>query len=137
MKRILLILATFCIHYLLVQFGDQFTNPFGFFTAIWPVTGVMLGLYLVYGRWVLVGALLSSLFTLYQNPTEFSLPIFENVVLVFSGIIQLVLSKWLFERFCQLPLKIYVASEIVKSLLLIGPIAVLLMVLVTMPVVGY
>ena len=137
MKGIFLIIVSFCLHYVLVQFGSLFTIPSGFASVIWPVTGVMLGLYLVYGRAVLVGVFLSALLVLQQEQLTASLSLFQYLVLSCVGILQLVISKWLLERCCDLPLKTYIPMEIIKSLVLIGPVAVLISFVFAIPALGY
>lgn len=120
-----------------MKFGTLFTIPLGLASVIWPVAGVMLGLYLVYGRAVLVGAFLSALLVFQQEQLTASLSLFQYVTLSFVGILQLVISQWLLERFCYLPLKINMPMEIVKSLVLIGPVSVLISLAFAMPVIGY
>lgn len=126
MKQILLVLISFCTHFLLVKLGTSFTLPFGYVSIIWPASGVMLGLYFLFGRSVLLGIFLSSLFTMTQD-SDFDL--FPNyLVFVFAtiSIVQPFLSKLFVLRFCNFPIKINKPKETIKFLILTGPLASLL-----------
>ena len=97
--------------------------PFGFASLIWPVSGVMLGLYLLFGRTILIGSLLSSFLTLYQQNQ--TLPISHYVIgfLAIVSILQFVISKHLVLRFIPLPVQTHLPKQIVKFLLLTGPLS--------------
>lgn len=126
MKQILLVLISFCIHFLLVKLGTSFTLPFGYVSIIWPASGVMLGLYFLFGRSVLLGIFLSSLFTMTQDSDFDLLPKYLMFVFATISIFQPVLSKLFVVRFCNLPISINKPKETVNFLLLTGPIASLI-----------
>ncbi|PKI16248.1 CHASE domain-containing protein [Colwellia sp. 12G3] len=126
MKKILFVVIAFCIHFSLVKFGSQFTIPFGFASLIWPVSGVMLGLYLLYGRTILIGSLLSSLLTIYQENLTSPIPDYLIAILAIVSVTQLVISKKLISRFMTFPLKTHIPNEIIKFLILTGPVSALI-----------
>jgi signal transduction histidine kinase/CheY-like chemotaxis protein len=123
LRKISLVIIAFFIHFSLVKFGSLFTIPFGFASLIWPVSGVMLGLYLLFGRTILIGTLLSSLLTLYQQ--NLTLPLPEHLIVIFAAltVFQLILSKELVLRFMTFPLKTHIPTQIIKFLILSGPIS--------------
>jgi signal transduction histidine kinase len=123
LKNILFVVIAFCIHFSLVKFGSLFTIPFGFASLIWPVSGVMLGLYLLHGRSILIGSLLSSLVNIYQLNSTSSFSIYLIIILSLVSVLQLVISKQLVLRFITLPLKTHIPSEIIKFLILAGPLS--------------
>lgn len=137
MKKFFLIIAIFLLHYLLVKFGSLFTIPFGYSSVIWPITGVMFGLYLIYGRIVLLTVFIASVLMLKQDPLTTNLPYFELGVLASFSLIQCVIGKWLIHYGCELPFKTNKPMAIVKTLLLIGPLASFISVLLVMPVIGH
>lgn len=106
-----------------MQFGHVFTIPFGHASLIWPVAGVMLGLFLIYGPWILLSSLAGSL--LFFATTDISVPLPSYVTLSISilSVLQLLLSKWLIEKFCHLPVRSHSSLDIVKFLFLSGPVA--------------
>lgn len=104
------------------MFGAQFTIPFGYASLIWPATGVVLGLYLLYGRSILIGALLSSLLIFHQQSLLTPLPVYTLIILACTTVLQFIISKQLISHFIALPVKIYNPSQILKFLLLSGPI---------------
>lgn len=61
MQKVLISVVAFVVYFLLFQLGSLFTIPFGFASPIWPLSGLMLGLYLCYGNPILVGAALSAM----------------------------------------------------------------------------
>jgi signal transduction histidine kinase len=123
LKNILFVVIAFCIHFSLVKFGSLFTIPFGFASLIWPVSGVMLGLYFLYGRTILIGSVLSSLVSIYQLNSTSSFSIYLIIILSLVSVLQLVISKQLVLRFITLPLKTRIPSEIIKFLILVGPLS--------------
>jgi hypothetical protein len=123
LKNILFVVIAFCIHFSLVKFGSLFTIPFGFASLIWPVSGVMLGLYFLYGRTILIGSVLSSLVSIYQLNSTSSFSIYLIIILSLVSVLQLVISKQLVLRFITLPLKTHIPSEIIKFLILAGPLS--------------
>ena len=126
MIKIFFSLVAFCIYYLLVQFGSIFTISFGFASAIWPLSGVILGLYFLYGRSILVGSFLASLLTLQQESLFADLPSYVIFILASISVLQFIIAKQLVVRFCTLPLNIRKLVSIVKFLLLTGPLTVLM-----------
>lgn len=123
LKQLIFIVVSFCIHFFLVKFGSLFTIPFGFASLIWPVTGVMLGLYLIFGPSILIGSLLSSLLVIDQQSVISFIPNYAVVILAFTSVFQFIISKYLVLRFFKLPVKIHFPSEIIKFLLLTGPLS--------------
>lgn len=109
-----------------MKFGSQFTIPFGFASLIWPLSGVMLGLYLLYGRTILIGSLLSSLLTIYQESLTSPIPDYLIAILAIVSVIQLVISKKLILYFMTFPLKTHIPNEIIKFLILTGPVSALI-----------
>lgn len=126
LKKIALLIIAFCVHFSLVKFGSLFTIPFGFASLIWPVSGVMLGLYLLYGRTILFGSLLSALLTTYQ--ASIALPIPDSLIIILASVsvLQLIISKQLALHFLSFPLKTHIPSEIIKFLLITGPLSSLI-----------
>ena len=104
----------------------MFTTSFGFASAIWPLSGVILGLYFLYGPSVLVGSFLASLLTLHQESLFAYLPSYVIFILASISVLQFVIAKQLVLRFCTLPLNIHKLVPIIKFLLLIGPLTVLI-----------
>lgn len=123
MKHLFWGVIAFVIHYLLVQFGALFTVPFGFVSVIWPAVGVMLGLYLLKGPSILIGCFFSLLVTLSQSPDSNTLSPSVIVLLAVINILLLVVSKQLVHRCLVLPIKVHLPSEIIKFLVLTGPVA--------------
>ena len=123
MKQILLVLISFCIHFLLVKLGTSFTLPFGYVSIIWPASGVILGMYLLFGRSVLLGILLSTIFTMTQDADFDSLPSYSIFLFSIISILQPVFSKFLVVHFCDLPININKPKQTLNFLLLTGPIA--------------
>ncbi|MBU2918524.1 CHASE domain-containing protein [Psychrosphaera sp. F3M07] len=121
MKQILLVIFSFCLHFVLVKFGSLFTLPFGYASIVWPVTGVILGMYFLFGRWILIGALLSSLLAFYQDSHLAFLPNYLTASLAVINIIQLVFTKYLIVRLCKLPININKPYNTIKFLILTGP----------------
>ncbi len=119
-------LSSFISCFLLMQFGDIFTIPFGYVSLLWPVSGVMLGLFLVYGNWLLPSAFAGSLLFFTISNDYDQLPNYVTLAMSALFVLQLVLSKWLVNRFCQLPVKSHSPWYIIQFLLLCGPIASLL-----------
>ncbi|GLX79010.1 hypothetical protein tinsulaeT_23500 [Thalassotalea insulae] len=126
MQKVLVTLMAFCTYFLLVQFGHLFTIPFGFASPIWPVSGVILGLYLRFGAPVLIGAFASALISFHQDSFIAALPFYVISWLSVISVLQFMLAKLLAQRFCVLPINTHLPSEIVKFLLLTGPVAVLI-----------
>lgn len=116
-------ISSFISCFLLMQFGDVFTIPFGYVSLLWPVSGVMLGLFLVYGNWLLPSAFAGSLLFFTISNDYDQLPNYVTLVMSALFVLQLVLSKWLVDRFCQLPVKSHSPWHIIQFLLLCGPIA--------------
>lgn len=107
----------------MVKFGSFFTIPFGFASLIWPVTGVFLGLYLLFGRSILIGTFFSSLLTLYQQNLITPLPNYAIVIIASASVLQFIISKKLVSHCFNLPIKTHFQSEIIKFLLLTGPVS--------------
>ncbi|MBE0362730.1 hypothetical protein PULV_a0280 [Pseudoalteromonas ulvae UL12] len=106
--------------------GGWFANPFGLTSVIWPVTGVMLGLYLVFG-WPVAIALLVGLSISYHNDAAVIAHFPAQSAFLFAILMtsHVVMVKWLIEKSFNLPLKTSRASEIVKFLIFTGPISAL------------
>lgn len=124
MKRIFFAFIAFCTYYLLAQFGSMFTNIFGFVSPIWPVSGVMLGLYFLYGHPILIGSLLASLLTLQQDPLNATLSSYVIFILASIPVLQFVIAERLVFRYYALPMNTYNSTHIIKFLLLTGPLTV-------------
>jgi signal transduction histidine kinase/ActR/RegA family two-component response regulator len=125
LKNLAIVFIACITHYLLVQFGSQFLIPFGYASVIWPATGIAFGVYLLKGWPILVGVFISLLFSLKQDPLILSLPTEATVVLAFMSTIQLFISRQLVLQFSQVPIRTSVPSEIIKFLILTGPVAML------------
>ncbi len=106
-----------------MQFGSLFVIPFGYASLIWPVSGVMLGLYLVNGPWILFSTFLGTLLYLFSSEGINSLPVYANLLLAAITVLQMILSKELIEKFCSLPIRSHSPWQIIKFLILTGPIA--------------
>jgi len=104
----------------------MFTISFGFASAIWPLSGVILGLYFLFGPSILVGSFLASLLTLTQEPLFTDLPIYVIFILASISVLQFVIAKQLVVHFCTLPLNIRKLVPIIKFLLLTGLLTVLI-----------
>ncbi|MBU2871333.1 CHASE domain-containing protein [Colwellia sp. E2M01] len=126
MKTLFLVFISFLVHFTLVKLGSYYTIAFGFASLIWPVTGVVLGLYLLYGRAVLIGVFLSLLFTTYQQQLDNPIPSYLIAILVIISILQLVISKQFVLRCFTFPIKIYLPNERIKFLVLTGPLSALI-----------
>lgn len=124
-------LSFFALCYLLMQFGNWFAVPFGYASLIWPVAGVMMGLYFVYGKLVLVGTFLGTLLFLFSGSAITAVPPITSVALATTAVIQLALGKALIDKFCALPIRSHNPLEIVKFLVLTGPVACSLTSLIT------
>jgi len=124
--QLFITLIAFCTYYLLVQFGSLFIIHLGFVSPIWPLSGVMLGLYFLYGRPIVVGSFLASLLTLQQDSLFSALPSYVIFVLASISVLQLIVAKQLVSHFCTLPINTRNPSPIIKYLLIIGPLTVLI-----------
>ena len=127
-------LSFFALCYLLMQFGNWFAVPFGYASLIWPVAGVMMGLYFVYGKLVLLGTFLGTLLFLFGGSAINGVPAITNIALAATAVVQLVLGKALIDKFCVLPVRSHTPLEIVKFLVLTGPVACLLTSLITIAI---
>lgn len=103
--------------------GNWFAVPFGYASLIWPVAGVMMGLYFVHGRLVLISTFFASLLFLFSGLTINGVSPVTNLVLATIAVLQLVLSKALIDKYCALPVRSHNPLEIVKFLALTGPAA--------------
>ncbi|WP_170252768.1 CHASE domain-containing protein [Colwellia echini] len=122
-RNISLVIIAFLLHFTLVKFGSLFTIPFGFASLIWPVTGVMFAMYLLLGRATLIGVLLSSLLTTYQQHLNSPIPDYLIIILTIISVLQLVISKQFVLHCFTFPIKTHLSSEVVKFLVLTGPIS--------------
>ena len=122
--QILIALIAFCTYYLLVEFGSMFTIFLGFSSPIWPLSGVMTGLYFLFGRSIIVGSLLASLLILQQDSLHPDLPSYAILILASISVLQFVIAKQLVLRFCIIPINIRKPLPILKFLLLTGPLTV-------------
>ncbi|RHW77632.1 response regulator [Colwellia sp. RSH04] len=120
-----MVLIAFALHFLLVQLGSLFVLPFGITSVIWPAAGVILGLYLVYGFPVLVGAFFSTLLCYFLDEKMAAMPPYILLVLALINIAKFYISRVLAERFI-LPIKVHLAADIIKFLVFIGPVAAFL-----------
>jgi signal transduction histidine kinase/CheY-like chemotaxis protein len=109
------------MHFLLVKLSSIFTLPFGYASIVWPVTGVILGMYFLFGRWILIGALLSSLLTVYQDSQLSLIPPYLTATWALISISQFVFTKYLVVRVCKLPININKPINTIKFLFLTGP----------------
>jgi signal transduction histidine kinase/CheY-like chemotaxis protein len=125
------------VHFLLVQFGELFIIPIGFSSPIWPASGVILGLYLCFGTPILFGALLSSLICFSQYSFTSELPSYAFGLLSIISVLQLLISKKLVESFCILPVKVYIPLQIIKFLVLTGPVTAFITSILSMCVLNY
>ncbi|WP_162144405.1 ATP-binding protein [Pseudoalteromonas citrea] len=123
MNKLAVVFFACVTHFLLVKFGSQFLVPFGYASVIWPAAGIALGLYLLKGWPILVGVFISLLFSLSQDPLITSLPVEAAYALALLSTVQLVVSRRLVLLFSQVPIRISVPYEIIKFLLLTGPVA--------------
>lgn len=105
-----------------MKLGSNFTIPFGYASIVWPATGVILGIYFLFGRNVLIGAFISLVITSFQDPHLSLLPSYTLLLWSVISIFQLVLIKYLIVRLCKLPIHINKPVEVIKFLLLIGPL---------------
>ena len=109
--------------YLLMLFGNWFAVPFGYASLIWPVAGVMMGLYFIYGRLVLLGSFIGTILFLLSGHTVNGVPLVVNLSLATISVLQLILGKALIDKYCVLPVRSHNPLEIVKFLVLTGPVA--------------
>ncbi|WP_170309538.1 CHASE domain-containing protein [Litorilituus lipolyticus] len=115
----------FVIHFLLVQLGSVFTLPFGYASVIWPIAGVTLGFYLVYGLPVLIGAFFSTLLCYFLDDKMAAMPTYILVIFAFLNIAKFYISRKLAERYIQ-PVRVHLPTDIIKFLVITGPIAAFL-----------
>jgi len=106
-----------------VKLGTSFTLPFGYVSIIWPASGVILGMYLLFGRSVILGVYLSAIFTMTQDADFDLLPSYSIFLFSIISILQPVFSKFLVVHFCSLPININKPKETLRFLLLTGPLA--------------
>ena len=111
------------IHYGLLHLGESFTIPYGYGSLIWPLSGVFLGLYFLFGWPILLAAVISSTLTLYLESSNQASMDFPLAFIYGINILQLIIAKWLIERFCSLPVKSLQKNEVARFLLLSGPVA--------------
>ena len=104
----------------------RFAIPPGFASSIWPAAGVSLGLYLLLGPGVLIGAFFGYLAANYQPDMTLDFETW-SMLLVFASAacIQFVITKWLVFRFCSLPIVNSSLRQILKLMLIMGPLACL------------
>ena len=100
-------------------FGDIFTIPFGYVSMIWPVSGVMLGLFLVFGTRVLPSTFAGSLLFFASSNDYDQLPFYVTIAMSAILVLQLLLSRLLVD----LPVKSHIPWHIIKFLLLSGSVA--------------
>lgn len=109
--------------YLSVLLSNEFALEFGYISLIWPVAGIMFALYLIYGPWLLVANVIGMSLALYYTDVLSQLPLQLNMVLALFTSAQLYLSKRLILSFCTLPVQTHLPLDIVKFLILAGPIS--------------
>jgi len=125
LKRILLAFIAFIVHFILVQFSTTFILPFGYVSVIWPIAGVILGFYLVYGSPILIGAFFSILLCYFLDDKMAVMPVQILLSLALLNIAKFYISRKLAERYIQ-PVKVHLPTDIIKFLVLTGPVAAFL-----------
>jgi len=122
LNRVYLSALVFLVSLALTQFGSNFYIPFGFVSVIWPVTGIVVALYFIYGRAVLFGFFSSLLIGYFFNEQYSQLPEYHIFSLALINTSILIVAKALAHK-CALPVKSYNPFEIIKFLMLTGPVA--------------
>lgn len=111
-------------------FGQWFTIEPGFASAIWPAAGVALALYISLGHSMLPGLYLGSvaadLLTGGLSPFDLSTSDWLwTLSRSIGSMLHLVAARYLLLHFCQWPLSITTLPQLMRMLLLAGPIACL------------
>ncbi|MDA8621150.1 CHASE domain-containing protein [Psychrosphaera sp.] len=129
-NKAFVVLIAFLSYYIFAKIGLLFAIPPGFASAIWPAAGIALASYLILGRFSLIGVFIASWFANYQviNSTEHS---FSFAILVLPGLlalgttIQLIISKRLLLKFCEMPIQAMSLKSVIRFLVIVGPLSCL------------
>ncbi len=108
--------------------GGIFTIPPGFASAIWPAAGIALAIYIKYGHralpWLFIGSFFANLITAYTPIYDMPLSeIFWHAARSSGSILQLCFARYLIFRVCHIPLDLGRFDQILKLLILSGPLA--------------
>ena len=126
MKYIGVIVVTFFVHCLFSEIGMMFAIPPGFASSIWPAAGITLGLYLLLGSGVIIGAFLGYLAANHEPgmPMDFET---WSLLLVFAAAacLQFIVAKWFIFRFCKLPIVNSSLRQVLKLMIIMGPVSCL------------
>lgn len=125
---IITVVVAFISYYLFAKVGLLFAIPPGFASAIWPAAGIALAVFLIRGPWALLGIFFASTLANFQvggHPTDGFLwsSLFVPSLLAAGTCLQLIISRFLAYRFCEIPLQSAALKELVKFLLIVGPIS--------------
>ena len=132
LKNLAITLVSLAVCFILIQLGNHLALPFGFASLVWPMAGVMFGLYLLFGNGVLLATFIASLFSLRYSPNDIHLlPFAADGLLALGATIQMFLAKHAVMRFCQLPIRSHSPIEIIKFLAITGPLSCILLALLT------
>ncbi len=129
-KHTFSILIAFVGYYAFAKLGLMFAIPPGFASAIWPAAGFGLAVYLISGKWSLIGIFAASWLANFQviapddttyDHVAYQLPSF----IAFGTVLQLMVAKYFLKRFCRLPAITTHLPSLVKFLVIMGPISCL------------
>ena len=127
LRRIAIVAAVYCAT---ARLGHMLAVPPVFATAVWPPAGIALAAVLVWGRrvWpgVWLGAFLSNLWIFLQTVGGASLPggLIASIMAV-GAVLQALLAGFLIDCFVSRPLRLDHEKDILKFLLLGGPVSCL------------
>jgi len=127
-NKAFVVLLAFFSYYVFAKIGLLFAIPPGFASSIWPAAGVGLAVYLVSGRWALLGVCLASTLANYQVSNIIGNPFFIEMLtlptlLAFGTTLQLIVSKQLLIKFCETPIKAVSLTSVIRFLLIVGPLS--------------
>lgn len=109
--------------------GLQLAIPPGYATAIWPPSGVALASVLIWGRPGMLGVWLASFLVNVLNLHGISLPSFGSLLapgwIATASSVQAILGAFLVRRYVGYPTRLNKTGEILRFLLLAGPVSCL------------
>tara|TARA_R110001599_G_scaffold353881_1_gene602029 strand:+ start:8462 stop:12052 length:3591 start_codon:yes stop_codon:yes gene_type:complete len=123
-------ILSFVIYSCLAQLGALLFLRSGILGPFWALAGFGLAIYLILGRYALVGIFLASLGShLLHAITGFEVYsshlLTDSAILSLGTVLQLIVSGALIRRFCSLPLQLTSLTAVCRFLLLSGPVGCL------------
>ena len=129
-NKAFVVLLAFFSYYVSAKIGLLFAIPPGFASTIWPAAGIGLAIYLISGRWALLGIFLASTFANYQVSNGVGNPFVPEMLilpalLAIGTTLQLIVSKLLLTKFLETPIKAFSLVSVIRFLLIVGPLSCL------------